>query len=72
VIVTLHDLTLAARTCDRVAVLSRGRLAAIGPPLAALSPAALAEVFGLSGVFVDSPAGPLLAADRTVRAGRLG
>lgn len=64
VIVTSHDLTLAARACDRLAVLHRGRLAALGPPAAALTPEVLAEVFGLDGALVDSPAGPVLAARR--------
>src|SRR5580700_10512351 len=32
VMVTLHDLTLAARACDRLAVLHAGRLRALAPP----------------------------------------
>ena len=39
VVVTLHDLTLAARHCQRLIVLSQGRIAADGPPSEALSPA---------------------------------
>jgi len=46
-IVVLHDLTLAARTCDRVVVLERGRVRADGPPQAALDEALLADVFGV-------------------------
>jgi iron complex transport system ATP-binding protein len=45
--VVLHDLALAARFCDRVAVLDRGRLVAVGPPDAALDDATLAAVYGL-------------------------
>jgi iron complex transport system ATP-binding protein len=44
-VVVLHDLTLAARTCDRVVVLDRGRVRADGPPHAALDEALLASVF---------------------------
>ena len=44
VLVTLHELALAAR-CDRVIVLAEGRIAADGPPAAALSDAVLARVF---------------------------
>jgi iron complex transport system ATP-binding protein len=62
VIVTLHDLTLAARSCDRLAALSEGRLRAVGQPAQALSPEILAEVFGLDGAMMHSPAGPVLAA----------
>ena len=57
VVVTLHDLTLAARHCDRLAVLSGGRLVALGPPAEALSAAVLAEVFALEGALVETPAG---------------
>ena len=64
VIVTLHDLTLAARACDRIAVLHHGRLVTVAPPADALSPVILAEVFGLEGALMDSPAGPTLAARR--------
>ncbi len=48
VAVTLHDLSLAARFCDELAVLSKGRVAAKGPADAALSDQALADVFGVS------------------------
>ncbi len=48
-IVVLHDLTLAARTCDRLLVLERGRVRAEGPPHDALDVALLADVFGVRG-----------------------
>ncbi len=64
VVVTLHDLGLAARTCDRVVVVSRGRIVAEGAPRQALSSKVLAEVFGLDGGLVDTPAGLVLAARR--------
>lgn len=64
VVVTLHDLTLAARACDRLVVLSRGRVAAEGAPLDALSPAVLRAVFALEGALVETPAGLVLAARR--------
>jgi iron complex transport system ATP-binding protein len=64
VLVTLHDLGLAARSCDRLIVLDHGRLAAEGPPAAALSPEVLAKVFALRGRLMDTPTGPVLAATR--------
>jgi iron complex transport system ATP-binding protein len=64
VVVTLHDLGLAARACDRVLVLDHGRVAAQGPPLQALSPAVLAAVFRLDGALVETPAGLVVAARR--------
>jgi iron complex transport system ATP-binding protein len=66
VIVTSHDLALAARACDRLAVLHEGRLRALAPPREALSPQVLAEVFALEGALIDSPAGLTLAARRIV------
>jgi iron complex transport system ATP-binding protein len=64
VVATLHDLTLAARYADQVLVLHEGRLAADGAPAAALSEAVLANAFGLAGSWVDTAAGPVLAARR--------
>jgi len=64
VVVTLHDLGLAARMCDRVLVLGRGRVASQGAPIEALSPAVLASVFRLDGALIDTPAGLVVAARR--------
>ena len=64
VVVTLHDLTLAARTCDRLAVLSEGRLVAFGPPDEALAPGVLAAAFDLHGALVNTPAGVVVAVRR--------
>jgi iron complex transport system ATP-binding protein len=59
----LHDLTLAARFCDELVVLDRGRVAAAGPVAEVLTPQLLAEVWGVRGRLVDSPFGdgPLVA-----------
>ena len=62
VLVSLHDLTLAARHCTRLILLDRGRIAADGPPLEVLSEARLAEVFHLRGHMLDTADGPLLQA----------
>ena len=48
VVAVLHDLTLAARYCDRVIVLESGRVAAEGPPDAVLSDTLLRRVFGIA------------------------
>ncbi|MGI9169470.1 MAG: ABC transporter ATP-binding protein [Caulobacteraceae bacterium] len=64
VLATLHDLTLAARCCDRVAVLAGGRLIASGTPIEALTPATVAAAFGLEGALVETPAGPVMAVRR--------
>lgn len=64
VLVSLHDLTLAARMADRVVVLDAGRVVADAAPVEALSPGVLRAVFGLGGGWVEGPDGPLLAARR--------
>lgn len=45
VAVVLHDLTLAGRFCDRVALFDQGRLVAEGDPRQELSAARLAEIY---------------------------
>jgi iron complex transport system ATP-binding protein len=47
VVVSLHDLNLAAQTCDEVLVLDRGRPVAQGPPPAAMTPATLSRAFAV-------------------------
>ena len=64
VLVSLHDLALAARFADRVVVLDGGRIVADAAPMAALTPVAMAQVFGLSARWVEGPDGPLLSACR--------
>ena len=64
VVLTLHDLGLAARTCDRLVVLDRGRVVADGPPRQALSETVLGAVFALEGQLIETPAGLVLAARR--------
>jgi len=64
VVVTLHDLALAARYADRVLVLHGGQLVADGPPMQALSTQVLAQAFGLDGAWSETPCGPVLSARR--------
>lgn len=46
-IVALHDLNLAATYCDSVLVLREGRVVAAGTPAAVLTPALIADVYGV-------------------------
>jgi iron complex transport system ATP-binding protein len=64
VLVTLHDLTLAARFCDRLVALREGRVRFAGTPAEALSPEGLRDVFGLDGGLLETPYGPVVAMQR--------
>lgn len=64
ILVSLHDLALAARFADRVVVLKGGRVVADAAPMAALTPAVMAETFALAARWVDGPDGPLLSSGR--------
>ncbi len=54
-VVSLHDLNLAARYCDRVLVLARGTAVACGTPVDVLRPSLLREVFGVDSEVLDDP-----------------
>ena len=49
VIISIHDLTLAARYATRLVVIDRGRIAADGPPGEILTPTLLRSVFEVEG-----------------------
>ena len=63
VVLTIHDLALAARIADRVVILHRGRIVADGTPEAALTPSTLREVYGIDAqwVAVRERGAPLIA-----------
>ncbi|MFF9098581.1 ABC transporter ATP-binding protein [Streptomyces sp. NPDC014776] len=64
-LVSLHDLSAAASVCDRLHVLHGGAVVASGPPREVLTPALLAEVFGVRAAVVEHPltGDPLIAVD---------
>lgn len=55
VVAVLHDLNLAAQYSDRIAVLRRGALRALGPPREVLTVELLASVFSLEAVVALHP-----------------
>lgn len=64
VLVTLHDLTLAARSCDRLVVMTKGVVVATGTPRQTLSREILREAFRLDGGLIETQAGLVVAAHR--------
>ena len=57
VVVVLHDLGLALSHADRVAVMEKGRLAALGPPAEVWRSGILDRVFGVEVLKLETPAG---------------
>jgi iron complex transport system ATP-binding protein len=56
-LVALHDLSLAARRCDRMLLLAEGALQADAPPAAVLTPESLARHFGVRAEIRTDSAG---------------
>lgn len=59
VLVSLHDLGLAARHCTRLVMLRAGRLVADGPPAQVLTADNLHDVFGVDAYYRDTDRGPV-------------
>lgn len=53
VVLTIHDLTLAARIADRVIILDDGRVVADGAPQAALTPQILHDVYNIDAHWIE-------------------
>ena len=63
-IVTLHDINLALRFCDVVAVLGEGGVLASGPPLDVLTPEILRRAYGIEARVEQCSRGlPIILAD---------
>jgi len=60
VVAVLHDLTMAARFCDRLLLLDQGRLVADGAPLDVLTPARLQGAYGIQARIEQGEGGPLV------------
>ena len=60
VVATLHDLTLAARYGDRVALLAGGRIVAEGHPARVLTPGTIAEHFDAHVRVIEDDHGPVI------------
>ncbi len=63
-LVVSHDLTLAARFCDRLALLADGRIAASGSAADVLTPEHLRAAFGIEADVVPGPDGAPLVLPR--------
>jgi iron complex transport system ATP-binding protein len=59
VALSVHDLNLAALVADRVALLSHGALAALGPPREVITAEAIGRAYGATVLVADHPLGDL-------------
>lgn len=57
IITVLHEMNLAVRYSDRIAMIRQGKLFAIGEPQAVITPENLRLGFGVEAVTVDTPVG---------------
>ena len=67
VIAVLHDLTLAARFCDRLVLIKDGRLASEGPPYTVLTGDTLARVFSVNAAFLRDGDGVFVVPNERIR-----
>jgi iron complex transport system ATP-binding protein len=63
-LVVSHDLTLAARSCDRIALLREGALVATGTPADVITPQNLGTAFGIDADVLVAPDGAPLVVPR--------
>jgi iron complex transport system ATP-binding protein len=63
-LVVSHDLSLAARSCDRLVLLRDGAVLVTGAPAAVLTPEALRAAFGIEAEIVPGPDGAPLVVPR--------
>lgn len=71
-LVSLHDLGLAARWCNRVVLAGGGRIIAQGAPLDVLTPRRIAEIYGVEVFVAGDAGGPILQVLGPARGGREG
>ncbi|MFJ2815819.1 ABC transporter ATP-binding protein [Streptomyces sp. NPDC087294] len=71
-VIALHDLNLAAMYCDRLLVLRAGRVIAEGTPADVLTPALIADVYGVRAEVSHDPGHPVIRFVRRAAVGEPG
>lgn len=66
ILLALHDLNLALRSCDWLVVMHEGSVTAEGRPAEVLTPALLARVYGVRAQVIAGPSGPVIAYEGTL------
>ena len=66
-LLSLHDLGLAARHCTRLILLDKGRLLADGVPGAVLTDERIAETFRIRAFHAETDHGPIFQPTEVIR-----
>ena len=69
VVAVLHDLTLAARFCDRIVLINDGCIAHHGPPEAVLTTDIVSSVYGVETITASTSAGDFVLPWRRIDSG---
>ncbi len=60
VVVVLHDLTMAARFCDRIVVITKGHIVRDGKPSEVLKSDVIKEVYGVETIYTSTSVGEFI------------
>tara|TARA_B100001287_G_scaffold128592_1_gene108359 strand:+ start:138 stop:920 length:783 start_codon:yes stop_codon:yes gene_type:complete len=63
----IHDINLAARYCDRLAVLKEGKLLTIDEPINALSKEIIKKAFSVKSNYIDTPVGKQICVIKSIK-----
>ena len=63
----IHDINLAARYCDRLAVLKEGKLLTIDQPINALSKEIIKKAFSVKSNYIDTPVGKQICVIKSIK-----
>jgi len=63
----IHDINLAARYCDRLAVLKEGKLLTIDEPMNALSKEIIKKAFSVKSNYIDTPVGKQICVIKSIK-----
>ncbi|NYT01300.1 MAG: ABC transporter ATP-binding protein [Methanosarcinales archaeon] len=68
-VMAIHDLNLASRFCDKLAILKGGKIFAAGDPFSLLTPGVIRSVYGVEAVVMDNHDRPVIIPLRSLNGG---
>jgi len=67
IVIASHDLNLLAKYCDKVMMLSKGSIVALGTPEEVITPELVRQVYGVEVVIIEDDGGIFAIPRRTRR-----